>query len=112
MSDLLPAAEMVAIGSLVRSSPDGVARRVIAKNAGGAVTLFAFSAGQQIASHTAPVDVLLTVIDGALRVTVGGVPLDVPAGSLVRLPAGVPHALDALAESHAILVVLRETPVA
>jgi quercetin dioxygenase-like cupin family protein len=82
------------------------------KTAGGSVTLFAFDGGQGLSEHTSPYDALVMVLDGALTLTIGGEPIDATPGTVVRLPANVPHAVDALSPARMLLTMLREPSVA
>jgi quercetin dioxygenase-like cupin family protein len=104
----LPAAQALPLDSLVTPTPQGIASRVLAKNAGGSVTLFAFDAGQDLSEHTSPFDALVQVVSGSFRLTIGGTPVEAAAGALVRLPANIPHAVEALAPSRMLLVMLRD----
>ncbi len=105
----LPVGEALSLESLVAVTPGGIASRILAKAAGGSVTLFAFDAGQGLSEHTSPFDALVVVLVGELGVTVGGAPVVARPGTLVRLPAGVPHAVDASEPTRMLLVMLRET---
>jgi quercetin dioxygenase-like cupin family protein len=49
------------------------------------------------------------VLDGAFALTVGGRPVQAGPGTVVRMPADVPHAVEALEPSRMLLVMLRET---
>jgi len=104
----IPAAEALALSTLVTPTPGGIASRVLAKTGGGNVTLFAFDQGEGLSEHTAPFDALVLVLDGALTITIGGQPVTAAPGTIVRMPANVPHALDATARSRMLLVMLRE----
>ena len=90
------------------ASLTGVEAVADARASGGSVTLFAFSAGQQLSEHTAPFDALVQVVDGRLEVTVGGTPASVAAGQVVLMPAHVPHAVKADVASRMLLVMLRD----
>jgi quercetin dioxygenase-like cupin family protein len=92
---------------LITGTAHGIASRVLAKTGGGNVTLFAFDAGQGLSEHTAPFDALVLVLSGALDLTIGGQPVRAEPGTLVRMPAGVPHALDAAEPTRMLLVMLR-----
>ncbi len=81
--------------------------RVLTKNAGGSVTLFAFAAGEELSEHTAPFDALLYVLDGALKVRVAGQEHQVDTGSIIRLPAHVPHGVTARQTAKMLLVMVR-----
>ena len=96
------------LADLINPTADGIASRVLAKTGGGNVTLFAFDQGQGLSEHTAPFDALVIVLDGSFTLTVGGQPVQARPGTIVRMPAGVPHAVDATAPARMLLVMLRE----
>lgn len=104
----IPAAEALRLSELVTPTDKGIASRILAKAGGGSLTLFAFDEGQGLSEHTAPFDALVIVLDGALRLTVGGAPVEALPGTVVRMPANVPHAVDAISPSRMLLVMLRE----
>ena len=104
----IPAAEALLLKSLVSLTEQGVASRVLAKTAGGNVTLFAFDAGQGLTEHTSPFDALVMVLEGALTLTIGGAPVRATPGTVVRMPADVPHALDAHEPTRMLLIMLRD----
>jgi quercetin dioxygenase-like cupin family protein len=106
-SPLLPPAESLSLDGLLAPVTSGIGSRVLAKAAGGSVTLFAFDAGQGLSEHTSPFDALVLVQAGALKLTVGGTPVDATPGTVVRLPGGVPHALDATEPARMLLIMLR-----
>jgi quercetin dioxygenase-like cupin family protein len=108
MTQIIPAAEALALESLVTPTAQGVASRVLVKNSGGSLTLFAFDAGQRLTEHTSPFEAMVLVLEGAFSLTIGGTPVNAAAGTIVRLPADVPHAVDALEPSRMLLVLLRE----
>jgi quercetin dioxygenase-like cupin family protein len=103
----LPPAEALGLDSLITPTPSGIASRVIARSAGGNVTLFAFDAGQELSEHTAPFDALVLVLSGAFDLTIGGQSVHASEGMVVRLPANVPHALEAADASRMLLIMLR-----
>lgn len=106
----IPAAEALSLASLITPTDRGIASRVLAKTSGGNVTLFAFDEGEGLSEHTAPFDALVIVLEGALALTVGGARVEATPGTIVRLPANVPHALDATTAVRMLLVMLREAP--
>jgi quercetin dioxygenase-like cupin family protein len=103
----LPPAEAFPIESLITHTPAGIASRVIARSAGGNVTLFAFDAGQELSEHTAPFDALVFVLHGAFDLTIGGAPVRGTPGTVVRLPANVPHAVSAIDQARMLLIMLK-----
>ncbi len=92
---------------LVTPTENGIASRVLGKTAGGTVTLFAFDKDQALSEHTAPFDALVMVLEGSLTLTIGGSPVTATPGSIVKMPANVPHAVDALEPTRMLLIMLR-----
>jgi quercetin dioxygenase-like cupin family protein len=108
MAGAIPPAESLRLADLITMTERGIASRVLAKNSGGNVTLFAFDAGEGLSEHTAPFDALVLVLEGALRLTIGGLPVEAGPGTIVRMPAAVPHAVDATVASRMLLIMIRE----
>lgn len=104
----LVASEPLRLADLIATSDHGIASRVLAKTSGGNVTLFAFDAGEGLSEHTAPFDALAVVLDGTMTLTIGGRPVTAVPGTIVRMPAGVPHAVDAVTTSRMLLIMLRD----
>jgi quercetin dioxygenase-like cupin family protein len=103
----LPAAEALPLDSLVTPTAQGIASRILTKTPGGNVTLFAFDAGQGLTEHTSPFEALAIVLAGTLTLTIGGAPVRATSGTVVRMPADVPHALDAEEPVRLLLVMLK-----
>lgn len=97
-----------ALAELVSPTDKGIASRVLARTGGGNVTLFAFDAGQGLEEHTSPFDALVLVQEGALSLTIGADSVRATPGTIVRMPGGVPHALEAAEPTRMLLVMLRE----
>jgi quercetin dioxygenase-like cupin family protein len=104
----IPSAEALRVADLITPTDHGIASRVLAKTGGGNVTLFAFDAGEGLSEHTTPFDALVLVVDGSLTLTIGGKPVEATPGTIVRMPAGVPHAVDAGVAAKMLLIMLRE----
>ena len=104
---MIPVAEALSIASLVTPVEGGIGSRVLSKAPGGTITLFAFDAGQGLTEHTSPYDAMVLVLEGEFVVTIGGVECRTPEGSIVRLPANVPHALDAPVRSRMLLMMVK-----
>src|SRR5512143_2329709 len=104
----LPPAQAHAFPDLLGYAAHGIASRVLAKTVGGNATLFAFEKGQALTEHTSPFDALVFVLEGAMTLTIGGRPVKARAGTVTRMPADVPHALDADERTRMLLVMLRE----
>jgi len=104
----IPFSEALRLEDLIGPIDHGIASRVLAKNGGGNVTLFAFADGEGLSEHTAPFDALVLVLDGSMTLTIGGNGVDANAGEIVRLPAGIPHAVAAVSAARMLLIMLRE----
>ena len=107
-SQTIPSAQALALATLITPTEGGIASRVLAKTGGGNVTLFAFDAGQGLEEHTSPFDALVMVLEGVLVLTIGGAAVRTTPGTIVRMPGGVPHALEAPEPTRMLLVMLRE----
>jgi quercetin dioxygenase-like cupin family protein len=107
-SQAIPAAQALALASLVTPTEGGIASRVLARTPGGSITLFAFDAGQGLEEHTSPFEALVLVQEGSLALTIGGEKVKATPGAIVRMPGGVPHALEAPEPARMLLVMLRE----
>ena len=103
----IPGGEPLLLDSLVTPTAQGIASRILAKAGGGIVTLFAFDAGQGLTEHTSPFDALVLVLHGALSLTIGGTPTQAIPGTVVRMPANIPHAVDAPEACRMLLVMLK-----
>ena len=104
----LPPGEAHRFQDLLGYADHGIASRVLAKKGSSNVTLFAFEKGQGLTEHTSPFDALVVILEGGMALTIGGKPVTAPAGSITRMPASVPHALDAVERTRMLLVMLRD----
>ena len=104
----IPAAEALALADLITPTAQGIASRVLARSGGGNLTLFAFDAGQGLSEHSTPYDALVMVLEGELTLTIGGAPVHALPGTVVRMPANVPHAVDAPVPSRMLLLMFKE----
>ena len=108
LTPTIPSGQALSLHSLITPTDQGIASRVLAKTTGGNLTLFAFDAGQGLTEHTSPFDAFVLVLEGSLTITVGGTAVDASTGTIVRLPADVPHAVDAVEATRMLLVMLKE----
>jgi quercetin dioxygenase-like cupin family protein len=103
----MPAAAAVAPLALAAYQDGAVVSRILLKRGGGTVTLFAFDEGQSLSEHTSPFDAVAHVLEGEALITIAGVPLTVPAGDMVLMPANQPHAVNAPSRFKMLLTMLR-----
>ena len=107
MASMIPSAETLLLHALVNPTDQGIASRVLAKAEGGNLTLFAFDAGQGLSEHASPFEAFVIVLEGALTLTISGAPVQALPGTIVRMPANVPHAVEASTAARMLLVMLR-----
>lgn len=85
--------EPQSLADLVDYQPESVVSRVLLRNDGGVVTLFAFADGEGLTEHMTPHDATVQVLEGEVAITIGEDRHTVRAGEILHLPAAVPHAL-------------------
>lgn len=100
-------AEVKPLGKLLEYQDSSIVSRVLLKNKGGTVTLFAFDQGESLSEHTAPFEALVFVIDGEAKVEIAGRPHRVGAGETINLPANIPHAVMATTRFKMVLTMIR-----
>ncbi len=71
------------------------------------IVLFAMDTGQAISAHTVRFPAMVQVLDGALQVGIGDATHAVGAGSMIILPAGLPHAVKAEQPTRWLLTMMR-----
>ncbi|MFN8196503.1 MAG: cupin domain-containing protein [Nocardioidaceae bacterium] len=80
--------------------------RVVVDNPAVRVVVFAFDEGEQLTEHASPRAVVVQLLDGAMRFTVGAEEVSMVPGDVVYLAPNERHALVADAPSHLSLVMV------
>ena len=115
------------LAGMLQYQAASVVSRVLLKNKGGTVTLFAFSKDEGLSEHTAPFDALVHVIEGEAEI--GIAPAEAPvapravkgetetgsglerfqvrAGEVITLPANRAHAVKAVTDFKMLLIMIR-----
>jgi quercetin dioxygenase-like cupin family protein len=101
------AAEVKQLVDLLQYQDGSIVSRVLLKNKGGTVTLFAFDVGEGLSEHTAPFDALVVVTDGEADIEIAGESFRVRQGETIILPANRPHALRAATKFKMLLIMIR-----
>jgi len=81
---------------LIQYQEDAIVSRIMLRNSGGSVTVFAFDEGQDLSEHTVPFDALVYVFDGEAEIRIADSAHHVLEGETIVLPANVPHAVKAV----------------
>ena len=105
MSEQKP--EVKKLSDLLQYQEGAVVSRVLLKNKGGTVTLFAFDEGEELSEHTAPFDALVFVLDGEAQIEIDGEEFHAREGETITLPANRPHAVKAVAKFKMLLAMVR-----
>ncbi len=95
------------LAELVDYQAQAVVSRTIINRASGTVTLFAFDRAQRLSEHTAPFDALVQVIEGRVKILIEGVSHALEPGMSIIMPAGKPHALEALTPFKMLLIMIK-----
>ena len=106
------------LSGMLQYQAASVVSRVLLKNQGGTVTLFAFAAGEGLSEHTAPFDALVHVIEGEAEIGIAPVKVErdtdaalekfhVGAGEIITLPANRAHSVTAKKDFKMLLIMIR-----
>lgn len=96
--------EVVTLADELCPSEEKVKVQNIFGNANGGVTLLSFKAGQELTTHTAPAEVMVTVIEGEIEFTMLGKAHSILAGQFLLMGEGVPHSVKAMTDAKVMLI--------
>jgi quercetin dioxygenase-like cupin family protein len=99
--------EVKSLIELLQYQDGSIVSRVLLKNKGGTVTLFAFDQGEGLSEHTAPFEALVFVMDGEAEVEIAGKVYRVRPGETITLPANIRHAVRAATRFKMLLTMIR-----
>ncbi len=95
------------VKALIEYSTDSVVSKTLIDTKAGTITLFSFDAGQGLSEHTAPYDAIVQIVDGEAEITIRGNAVHAREGTMVVIPANVPHALRAAKRFKMLLTMIR-----
>lgn len=93
--------------NVIDYSHGAIVSKIIAKNDGGNVTLFAFDKGQNLSEHTAPYDALVQVVEGQAKIQINGNRYIMADGDIIIMPARIPHAVFAMQKFKMMLTMIK-----
>ena len=96
-----------AMTDMVAYQAGSVVSHTILNKPSGSVTLFSFDAGESLSEHTAPFDAMVYILDGEALVTISGRANILQAGETLIMPAGEPHALQAVKRFKMLLIMIK-----
>lgn len=91
----------------IQSATDHVQFHRIFENVNGGVVLLALKAGQKLAEHLAPAELMVNVIEGSIEFTMIDKPHTINAGEFMLVGEGVPHSVIANADSKVMLIKIK-----
>lgn len=95
--------EVHVLASQIEAGEDKVHFHPIFGNENGGAVLLAFKAGQKLDTHTAPAELMITVLEGEIEFTMIDTPHILKAGEFMLVGAGVNHSVAAKADSKVML---------
>jgi quercetin dioxygenase-like cupin family protein len=99
--------EVKSLKSLLQYQAGSVVSRVLLKNPGGTVTLFAFGKGEGLSEHTAPFDALVICVEGEAEIEISGQKYLLQEGQTITMPANQTHAVKAASDFKMLLVMIK-----
>ena len=93
------------LADLVEYQAGQVISKTLVQNDAVSITVFSFDKGEEISSHAAGGDAMVTVLDGKGKFTVGGVEYILEKGETLIMPKGIPHAVFGLEQFKMQLIV-------
>ena len=78
---------------LVEYQEGQVVSKTLVQNSLISMTIFSFDKGEEISTHAAGGDAMVTVLEGTGRFTVGGEVFVLNAGETLIMPKDIPHAV-------------------
>ena len=85
--------EKLLLKDLVDYQDGQVVSKTLVQNNSVSMTLFSFDKGEEISTHAAGGDEMVTVLDGTGRFTVGGEVFILSEGETLIMPENIPHAV-------------------
>lgn len=92
------------LASQIQAAADKVHFHNIFANDNGGVVLLAFKAAQQLATHVAPAEVMVNVLEGEVDFLLNDGVHSLKAGDFMLLGAGVEHSVSAKSDAKVMLI--------
>ena len=103
----MPIAEPLTLTELVQYQAGQVVSRTLAHSKQFNLSIFAFSEGEGLSTHSSGGDAMVQVLDGTGQFTIADQTFPLPTGQAMVLPANVPHAVHAIENFKMLLTVVK-----
>ena len=90
---IIAKAEVLRLADQVEYQDGQIVSKTLAQNDAVSLTLFAFEKGEEISTHAAGGDAMVTVLEGTGRFTIDDKPHVLTEGQSIVMPVNVPHAV-------------------
>lgn len=100
--------EVYTLTRQIESSDERVSFKNVFETENGGVSLLAFKAGQELTTHEAPLEVMVTVLEGEIEFTMLDRKHTLREGEYLLMGAHVPHSVRAVTEAKVMLTKLRD----
>lgn len=108
MSEIkIPTGVPLALADAIDYADGGIVSKTLLDKKSGTLTLFSFDAGQGLSEHTSPYDATVQILDGQGVLTINGERVLAKTGSLVIMPANIPHDVQAEQRFKMLLIMIR-----
>lgn len=105
----IPHEEPLVLAEQVSAQEGQIVSKTLAQNRHVTLTLFAFSKGEEISTHSSTGDAMVQVLEGEALLTVDGREHRCKAGESLIMPANKPHAVFAPEDMKMLLTVVFPT---
>jgi quercetin dioxygenase-like cupin family protein len=85
----------------------GILSRTLHNDERSKIVAFAFSAGQELSAHTAPMPAILQIVKGQAKLRLGEDHIEVDEGAVVHMTAQLEHGVLATTDLVMLLVLLK-----
>lgn len=82
-----------------------VVSKTLVQNNSVSMTIFSFDKGEEISTHAAGGDAMVTILEGKGKFTIGGEVFILSEGETIIMPKGIPHAVFGEGQFKMLLVV-------
>ena len=86
-------AEVLRLADQVEYQDGQIVSKTLAQNDAVSLTLFAFEKGEEISTHAAGGNAMVTVLEGTGRFTIDDKPHVLTEGQSIVMPVNIPHAV-------------------
>ena len=99
--------EEFSLRNLVQLEPGRVNSLTLSQMPGCKITVFAIAAGEDMSSHAAAGDAMVTCLEGKAQIVIDDIVHEVSPGQTIVIPANAPHSVRALEPYKMLLVVVK-----